>query len=788
MTASPALLLARLAARADVSGPDADLLARFRRGRDEAAFAELVRRHGPAVFRVCRRLVGPAAADDAFQATFLVLATRADSVKSPGAVGPYLVGVAGRVARQMRTARLRRHAHEAAFAADPLRPTSDTPASLDLAEEARLLDEELTRLPDRLRGPLVLCMVEGRTHDQAAADLGGSPRTVRRQLVEAKRLLRLRLERRGVVPAVAAALAAGAGGGAAAVPVGLGPRTVAAVFDFLAGGVATTAVPGVVAKGVVTAMIARKLALVLTAAAVGLTAVGVGVGGAGDGPGPAKPADGPPAATTGPAKPGSSVAASDNFAVTAPTLEAAQTILSAAEGLRKRVALDWTGADLPVWETPCLVRYSPTGATPAGTLNGNPPIYYEESIARPERTDFAGATYVRFPPPAGRPGVRALDIVLSGDLPKVVAEPLPRQVRAAVLATVVGRPVPTWTGWVFPHLGEQPWPDDPDHIRRVQRAKSDGHLLTVRQLLGVRKPPTGMAADEARGTADQATSLAHFLLSRGPTGASAIPPVQAARRKLVRFVTAGVRDGWDQAANDVYGFWTVERLEEAWLASLGDPVPPDTTAAASGTHDTANFTVTAPTPELAREVGTAAERFWAELSAAWLGTDPATWPRRAPTRPRLWVIKADYGPGVGPHSGTEVAVDKDGDNAIMIRVGSNRRDELFNDLLPAQLTQAVLAAYVGRKIPHWLARGGRDVGHDGRGPGRRGPPLPALDHAPAVAAPVAVRGHGTGRPEGHVRVSRRPRPRPVTRPVLGRATRPEGLHPIPGPGHGGRRR
>src|SRR5438094_1072451 len=82
--------------------PDADLLRRFAEARDEPAFAELVRRHGPVVYRVCRRLLGPAAADDAFQATFLVLVTRPESVRQAGSVGSWLVGVAGRGARQMR--------------------------------------------------------------------------------------------------------------------------------------------------------------------------------------------------------------------------------------------------------------------------------------------------------------------------------------------------------------------------------------------------------------------------------------------------------------------------------------------------------------------------------------------------------------------------------------------------------------------------------------------------------------------------------------------------------------
>src|SRR5215212_9035427 len=92
--------------------PDADLLGRFVSTRDGAAFAELVRRHGPAVLGTCRRLVGRSAADDAFQATFLVLAARAGSVRKAASVGSWLVGVAGRVGRRMRQREDRRQRTE----------------------------------------------------------------------------------------------------------------------------------------------------------------------------------------------------------------------------------------------------------------------------------------------------------------------------------------------------------------------------------------------------------------------------------------------------------------------------------------------------------------------------------------------------------------------------------------------------------------------------------------------------------------------------------------------------
>jgi RNA polymerase sigma factor (sigma-70 family) len=250
---------------------DDELLDRFATGRDEAAFAELVRRHGPVVFRVCRRLIGPDAAEDAFQAAFLVLATRLDAARAAGSVGAWLVGVAGRVARQMRRAADRRVRHESAAARRDER--EDLP---DLTDQFRVLDEEIARLPERLRDPVVLCLLQGLTQDEAAAELGRDARTLRRRLARAKQVLCARLERRGVVPLVAATLVSGAGAVTAAVPVSLGTRTVAAVFDFLTGGMgAARSMPVVVAKGVAMTMLTRKLTHLMAVTAAGLIGVGV---------------------------------------------------------------------------------------------------------------------------------------------------------------------------------------------------------------------------------------------------------------------------------------------------------------------------------------------------------------------------------------------------------------------------------------------------------------------------------------------------------------------------------
>lgn len=286
------LSLFRHAARAAPVAADAELLARFADRRDEDAFAEIVRRHGPVVFRICNRLVGPAGAEDAFQAVFLVLATRLKAAQAAPSVGGWLVGVAGRVARQMRRAANRRSRHETAAAES--RPTERAEQTSDLTDQFRALDEELARLPDHLRDPVVLCFLQGRTQAEAAAELGRDARTLRRRLDRAKHVLRARLERRGVVPAVAAALLAGAGQVSATVPPDLAPRTISTVFDFLTGGPAAAgSAPVALAKGVATTMLTRKLMSLTVAVAAGL--IGLGAVLAADGPPTAAPKPLPPA-------------------------------------------------------------------------------------------------------------------------------------------------------------------------------------------------------------------------------------------------------------------------------------------------------------------------------------------------------------------------------------------------------------------------------------------------------------------------------------------------------------
>jgi RNA polymerase sigma factor (sigma-70 family) len=177
--------------------PDPELLQRFIEQRDGTAFAAVVRRHGPMVLGVCRRVLHHEQdAEDAFQATFLVLARKAGSLSCRETVGHWLYRVASQVALKARTAAGRRAAREGRAEAPVACP--DAASEMTLREARALLDEELARLPERLRAPLVLCCLKGTTRDEAARQLGWSLGTLKRRLAQARALLRSRLSCRGL--------------------------------------------------------------------------------------------------------------------------------------------------------------------------------------------------------------------------------------------------------------------------------------------------------------------------------------------------------------------------------------------------------------------------------------------------------------------------------------------------------------------------------------------------------------------------------------------------------------
>jgi RNA polymerase sigma factor (sigma-70 family) len=159
---------------------DQELLSRFRTERDEAAFHGLLRRHGSMVFDVCRNVLGNEAdAEDAFQATFLILAQKAAAIRKQASVGSWLYGVAYRTALKAHANSAMRHKHEAGTPAPTLSGASD---DLNWREVRQVVHAEVNRLSECYRAPLVLCYLEGKKQDEAALLLGVSKATVKKRL------------------------------------------------------------------------------------------------------------------------------------------------------------------------------------------------------------------------------------------------------------------------------------------------------------------------------------------------------------------------------------------------------------------------------------------------------------------------------------------------------------------------------------------------------------------------------------------------------------------------------
>jgi RNA polymerase sigma factor (sigma-70 family) len=214
--------------------PDGELLQRFAAGRDEDAFAALVRRHGPMVLRVCRRVLHNGHdAEDVFQATFFVLSRKAGSLHRRESVGCFLHGVAYRLALKARTQFARPRIHEGRATVE--KSVADPRAERTVREARAILDEELARLPEKYRAPLVLCCLEGKTRDEAARLLGWLAKLVKSRLDQGRERLRSHLSRRGLtLPAALLAEEAAP----AALPAALMRATVKAVVASPGNGIA----------------------------------------------------------------------------------------------------------------------------------------------------------------------------------------------------------------------------------------------------------------------------------------------------------------------------------------------------------------------------------------------------------------------------------------------------------------------------------------------------------------------------------------------------------------------
>jgi RNA polymerase sigma factor (sigma-70 family) len=269
--------LRRLRIRHEADGAtDAALLGRFISDRDETAFAALVDRHGPLVFHVCRRVLGDVHdAEDALQAAFLVLARKAAIVQPRESLTAWLHAVAHRVALKARSARVRRlrliavpgPQQLAVLAADP-RP--DPLAEISARELVAVVDEEVRRLPEAYRLPVILCCLEGRSLEEAARQLGWTPNSVKGRLQRGRARLHARLVRRGL--SLSAALAAVELSRPPVPAALLGPLLAAAVrgTPSLGGVSAAAALAGEVTRGL--ALVKPRMAACLLAAC--LLAVG----------------------------------------------------------------------------------------------------------------------------------------------------------------------------------------------------------------------------------------------------------------------------------------------------------------------------------------------------------------------------------------------------------------------------------------------------------------------------------------------------------------------------------
>ena len=281
---------------------EGQLLDRFVARRDAAAFEAIVARHGPMVLAVCRSLLrDPNDVDDAFQATFLVLVRKAETLRRHDLLGGWLHAVANRVARRARYEAGRRKEREASRT-EPGGPADSEVDRLDLRSAVH---DEVDRLPAPYREAVILCDLRGRTHEEASRELGWPVGTVKGRLSRARGLLRDRLVRRGLAPSTGAVLAVLVKDGRAAVPPALLESTASAASAVAAGPLAVAGAASARAldltQGVLTTMTSTTTKLKLAATTLVVAALA--------GPGTSayqffgRPVPGQPAAPTEPRKP-----------------------------------------------------------------------------------------------------------------------------------------------------------------------------------------------------------------------------------------------------------------------------------------------------------------------------------------------------------------------------------------------------------------------------------------------------------------------------------------------------
>jgi RNA polymerase sigma factor (sigma-70 family) len=496
---------------------DPVLLMRFARAGDESAFTELVRRHGPTVLGVCRRILRDGhAAEDAFQATFLLLATKASSLRQPERLANWLYGVAYRTATKLRSRLVRRQTREQPF--DESAFISPKDAYADLGPE---LDTAIEQLPSKYRVPFVLCYLQGLSNAEAAARLGCPTNTVATRLSRARERLRSRLTKQGLTVAVS---------------LGLVTATARSAVALTAGTAGATAEILTLMEGVRTAMMWKKVKLVIATVAI-LTLTGFGATRLAF-----RAIAEPPSAVTEPDQPSAHLipafdpakqpaptdSASDtirarNFVVSGTSAENGRRIVDAAEKYRKEFAKLWLGKELPDWPKPCPIHVMISADEPGSATSMN---------FNDKPTTFT--------------------ISIRGTLNAIMENMLPHEVTHTVMADHFQKPIPRWADEGIAQMSESE-SEQVRHDQQIRRLLNKGHALRLSYLLALKDYPRDVTTFYA-----QVYSVTRFLVELKN------------RATFLEFVNIGMKDGWEDAAKRCYGFESVNGMENAWVNSLRD--------------------------------------------------------------------------------------------------------------------------------------------------------------------------------------------------------------------------
>jgi RNA polymerase sigma factor (sigma-70 family) len=453
-------------------------------------------------------------AEDAFQATFLILVRKASAIHDADRLGSWLYGVAWRVANKLRISRPR-----------GLPLPDELPAASAERDWPVELDAAIARLPEKYRTPVVLCHLQGLSPSKVASRLGCAPATVVTRLFRAREALRRRLTALGL--AIPAALVTGS-------VVGI-PYSLASAVGEMAAGKTISPAATRLADGILRSLFMTKIRWTATAAVLCLSSIGLlGFRAGGQESVPtvtpsvsvspqaalppvaplAAPELGPPAIRE------EAVFRTTNFRVTAPSTRIARLVADAAERARKDVAVAWLGKELPPRPELCPIRVA------IGDGSG-------------------GATVFNF-----ADGKVTADMRAEGVLDRVLADVVPHEVTHLVLADHFRTQLPRWADEGMSLLSESE-DEQPRYAKLVTQTLNDGRGIQLKVLFAAREYPTNVLPFFA-----QSRSVTKFLVEKKD------------RPTFVKFVTDGMKDGWESAAKTHYGFASVDALERAWLEDL----------------------------------------------------------------------------------------------------------------------------------------------------------------------------------------------------------------------------